>query len=82
MAMRVDVAVRQRILDLCVERQITINKLGTMSGVTQSTINNFVSGRNQSTTISTIKKLCDGLEISVIEFFTDEIFTDLEQEVQ
>jgi len=80
--MRVDVAVRQRILDLCVERQITINKLGTMSGVTQSTINNFVSGRNQSTTISTIKKLCDGLEISVIEFFTDEIFTDLEQEVQ
>ncbi|EEG30857.1 transcriptional regulator, Cro/CI family [[Clostridium] methylpentosum DSM 5476] len=53
-----------------------------MSGVTQSTLNNIVSGRNHSTTISTIKKLCDGLEISIIEFFQSELFEDLEQEVR
>ena len=59
-----------------------MNKLSTMSGVTQSTLNNIVSGRNHSTTISTIKKLCDGLEISIIEFFQSELFEDLEQEVR
>ncbi|NMP38576.1 MAG: helix-turn-helix transcriptional regulator [Clostridiales bacterium] len=75
-------AVKERILELCRERNITINKLGTMSGVTQSTINNIISGRNNSTTISTIKKLCDGLDISIIEFFSSKVFKDLEQEVE
>ncbi|MDR1101118.1 MAG: helix-turn-helix domain-containing protein [Clostridiales bacterium] len=74
-------AVRRRILALCASKRITINKLGTLSGVTQSTINNVVSGRNNSTTIATIKKLCDGLEISLIEFFADEVFENLEQEL-
>ena len=66
--MNIGEAVKERILELCSERNITINKLGTMSGVTQSTINNIVSGRNNSTTIATIKKLCDGLDITVVEF--------------
>ena len=57
--MRVGEAVKERILELCEERHITINKLGTISGVTQSTLNNITSGRNLSTTISTIKKICD-----------------------
>jgi transcriptional regulator with XRE-family HTH domain len=69
MDMSIGTAVKERILELCKEREITINNLGTISGVTQSTINNIVSGRNNSTTIATIKKLCDGLEISIIEFF-------------
>ena len=80
--MSIGAAVKERILELCKERSITINKLGTMSGVTQSTINNIVSGRNNSTTIATIKKLCDGLEISVIEFFNSDIFKKLEQEIK
>ena len=75
-------AVKKRILELCRERDITINKLGTMSGVTQSTINNIISCRNNSTTISTIKKLCDGLEISIVEFFSSKVFDNLEQEIE
>lgn len=75
-------AVKERILELCSERNITVNRLGTMSGVTQSTINNIVSGRNNSTTISTIKKLCDGLDISVVEFFSSDVFSHLEQEIK
>ena len=75
-------AVKERILELCVEQNITINKLATRSGVTQSTIQNIVSGRNNSTTISTIKKLCDGLDISIAAFFSSEIFENLEQEVR
>lgn len=75
-------AVRTRILELCREQNISINKLSSMSGVTQSTVNNIVSGRNHSTTISTIKKLCDGLGITIQTFFQSELFEDLEQELK
>lgn len=80
--MNIGNAVKSRIIELCKSRNITINKLGTISGVTQSTINNIVSGRNNSTTILTIKKLCDGLNMTIIEFFNDEIFENLEQEIK
>ena len=80
--MKIGEAVRERILELCRERDISINRLSSMSGVTQSTVNNIVSGRNRSTTISTIKKLCDGLGITIEEFFHSDLFRELEQEVQ
>ncbi len=75
-------ACRIRILELCNQRNITVNKLAITSGITQSTLNNIVSGRNNSTTVSTVKKLCDGLDISIIEFFDCEIFQNLEQEIK
>lgn len=74
-------AVRLRIIGLCEERKISINKLCSISGVTQSTINNIVSGRNRSTTIVTIKKLCDGFGISIVDFFNHSLFFELEQEI-
>ena len=80
--MTVGVAVKERILELCEEYRISPNKLSVMSGVTQSTVNNIIGGRNKSTTISTIKKLCDGLGITIQEFFQSELFLDLEQEVK
>lgn len=75
-------AVKERILELCAERNITINKISTISGVTQSTVNNIISGRNNSTTIATIKKLCDGLDMTITDFFDDDIFKSLEQEIK
>ena len=75
-------AVRLRILELCAEREISINKLCSLSGVTQSTVNNIVSGRNHSATVATIKKLCDGLGISIVDFFKAPIFLNLEQEIR
>ena len=80
--MNIGVAIKLRILELCKIHDITINKLATISGVTQSTLNNIVSGRNNSTTVSTIKKLCDGLEISIQDFFNSNLFINLEQEVK
>jgi len=80
--MTVGEAVRQRIVQLCEERDISINKLSSISGVTQSTVNNIVSGRNKSATVSTIKKLCDGLGITIDEFFHSELFKGLEQEIK
>ena len=75
-------AVKIRITELCDEHGITINRLSTLCGITQSTLNNIVSGRNRSTTVSTVKKICDGLEISVIDFFSADIFLNLEQEIK
>lgn len=80
--MNIGEAVKLRIIALCNERSITINKLSTTCGITQSTLNNIVSGRNNSTTISTIKKICDGLEISIQDFFNSNLFADLEQEIK
>ena len=75
-------AVRQRILDLCAQRGITVNRLATLSGVTQSTVNNIVSGRNHSATEATVKKLCDGLDITLRDFFDASVFDSLEQEIR
>ena len=80
--MTIGEACRERILDLCKERGITVNKLAIISGVTQSTLNNIVSGRNNSVTVSTLKKLCDGLEISILDFFSAKVFAELEQEIR
>ena len=80
--MTIGEAVKNRLLELCAERGITINRLATISGVTQSTLNNIISGRNHSTTVSTVQKICDGLEITITEFFQSELFCTLEQEVK
>ena len=80
--MNVGEAVRLRIIELCKERQLTINKLSTICGITQSTLSNIISKRNNSATISTIKKICDGLEITLLDFFGSELFENLEQEIQ
>lgn len=79
---RIGEAVRKRILELCDERGITLNKLATICGITQSTLNNIINGRNNSVTIATIKKICDGLNISVIEFFSSDAFDSMEQEIR
>lgn len=80
--MTVGQAVAERIADLCRERGITLNKLSTISGVTQSTLNNIISGTSKNPTISTIKKVCDGLGIGIVEFFDVPLFYDLEQELK
>ena len=80
--MRIGEAVRLRIIELCALNNITVNKLANTCGVTQSTLNNIISGRNQSTTVSTIQKICDGLNITIDEFFHTEQFREIEQEIQ
>lgn len=79
--MNIGDAVRWRILELCEQRGLTVNKLAIICGLTQSTLNNITSGRNNSTTIATIKKICDGLDISISEFFDAKVFQNLEQEI-
>lgn len=80
--MNIGEATKIRIQELCLENHITVNKLSTICGITQSTLNNIISGRNNSTTISTVKKICDGLEISIQDFFNSPLFDNLEQEIK
>ena len=80
--MRVNDAVKLRILELCRENHITLNKLSTICGITQSTLNNIVSRKNATTTVATIQKICDGLDITILEFFSSPLFVDLEQEIK
>ena len=64
------------------QRNITINKVSIISGVTQSTVSDIVNGKTNNAGVATIQKLCDGLEISIREFFDSDLFDDLEQEVK
>ena len=80
--MQIGEAVRLRIIELCRENGITVNKLAMHSGITQSTLNNIVSGRNNSATVSTLQKICDGLDITIGEFFASSLFDKIEQEVK
>ena len=80
--MTIGEAVRDRILELCDQYDLSINKLCTLSGVTQSTVNNIISGRNNSATTATIQKLCDGLGITIEDFFSGERFRHIEQEIK
>lgn len=75
-------AIQERIKGLCAENGITVNKLSIKSGMTQSTLNNIFMRENSKPTVSTIKKICDGLEISLIDFFDCEFFQNLEQEIK
>ena len=79
--MKISDAVAQRIIQLCTERDITVNKLCTISAVTQSTVNDIVNRKAKNIGIVTLKKLCDGLGITVIDFFNCDLFKGLEQEI-
>ena len=75
-------AVKTRILQLCEERHMTINKLATVCALPPSSIKNILYGKSQNPKLLTIKMLCDGLEITLGEFFSAPEFDRLEQEIK
>lgn len=79
--MNISEAVANRILELCKENNLTVNKLSNISGVTQSTVNDIVNHKAKNIGIVTIKKLCDGLDITISDFFNTDLFKGLEQEL-
>ena len=75
-------AVAERILQLCKEKNLAINALANIAGVSPSTVYSMLNEKSQNPGVVSIKKLCDGLEISLKEFFDCELFESLEQEIQ
>lgn len=74
--------IRDRILQPCGKRNITINKLATLSALPPSSVKNILYGKSKDPKIRTLKKLCDGLEITLGEFFSMPEFDGLEQEIR
>ncbi len=72
----------RRFQELCQERKITINEMAARSGVTPSTAYSMLSKDRREISITTIKKFCDGLDISLGEFFSCELFDTLPQEIE
>ena len=79
--MRSKRALQIRILDLCYDHDLSLNALSARCGITQSTLNNIITGRNTSITIQTVLRICRGLDMDLQEFFDDDIFRDIEQEI-
>lgn len=71
-----------RIYELCRERKITPNALSYMCGVSQSTIKSILNGESKNPGVVTLKKICDGLDISIISFFDTPEYNELEQELK
>lgn len=75
-------AVTKRFAAICRQRKIKYNELAVRSGVTPSTVYSMMDPRRRNISITTIKMLCDGLDISLAEFFSGPEFEGLEQEIQ
>lgn len=80
--MKIQEAVVKRIYELCKLYGITPNALSYRAGISQSTIKSITNGESLNTGIVTIKKICDGLDISIMDFFNTEYFQNLEQELE
>lgn len=79
--MTVKDAVVLRFKDICKERNIKYNELATRSGVTPSTAYSMMDEKRRDISITTIKKFCDGLDMTLSDFFSADIFNNLEQEI-
>ena len=75
-------AVTKRILELCEERKIAVNTLANMSGVSPSTVYSMLNEKSQNPGVISLQKLCDGLDISLRQFFDSPLFEGLEQEIK
>ena len=80
--MKIKEAVAQRITNLCKERGIAVNALGNLSGVNPSTICSMLNTKSQNPGVVSLQKICDGLEITIRDFFDDDLFNDIEQEIE
>ena len=80
--MRKKEAVAQIILELCRERNLAVNALANISGVSPSTIYSMLNQKSQNPGVGSIKKICDGLEITVREYFDSPLFDETEQEIK
>lgn len=78
--MKLSDAVSEKITKILLERNITLNKLASISCLTQSTVDSLVNGKSQNPKLLTIVRICDGLGITLSEFFNDRLFKNIDRE--
>lgn len=72
--MNITQSIKARIENLCIERNISLNKMCMICGITQSSINNIINRKQKDVSLLTIVKICNGLGITVNDFFNDDLF--------
>ena len=75
-------AIANRLLELCEQKRLSVNALARISAVPPSTLKNIINGGSKNAGVVTLKKLCDGLGITIDEFFHSDLFAGLEQEIK
>ncbi len=78
--MKIGEAVSKKLLKICEQRNISINELSNICLLTQSTIQNIVSNNSKNPKLLTIVRICDGLNISINDFFNDDLFQKIDRE--
>lgn len=78
--MKISEAIATRLNDICSQRDLTVNKLASLGCMTQSTLEYVISGKSKNPKMLTIVRICDGLGISLKEFYDDEVFNNLDRE--
>lgn len=78
--MKLNDAISEKINTICDESNISVNKLASISCLTQSTVQRLSEGKSKNPKLLTIVRLCDGLHISLKDFFDDELFEDIKRE--
>ncbi len=78
--MKLQEAITEKINKILIERNLTINKLANISCLTQSTVDSLVNGKSKNPKLLTIVRICDGLNISLKDFFDDNVFKNLDRE--
>lgn len=78
--MKLSKAVSVKILSICDEKNISVNRLASICCLTQSTVQNLIAGKSKNPKMLTIIRICEGLEIPLKEFFNDELFKNIERE--
>ena len=82
MKMLIKDAIVIRMQDICRERHMRYNELATRAGVTPSTVYSMMDASRRDLSVITLKKLCDGLDMTISDFFEDDLFRNLEQEIR
>lgn len=75
-------AVAKRIMEICHEKEITVNELANLAGISPSTIYSMLNSKSMNPGVVSIKKLCDGVDITLREFFDSSLFEELDQEIK
>lgn len=78
--MKISEAMSKKLLKICEERGISVNKLANMCCLTQSTVQNIIEGNSTNPKLLTVVRICEGLEIFLSEFFDDELFSNIDRE--
>ena len=81
-SLQIKEAIVLRMKNICRDMNITYNELAVRAGVTPSTVYSMMDSRRKDLSVITLKKLCDGLDMTITEFFNDDIFKTLEQEIK